>query len=207
MLEIINITCERDDNVLFSEVSFTLQHGEVLQIAGHNGAGKTSLLRLLAGIARPDQGQILWQGEPLFHQRQAWYSHLHWLGHRTGIKGTMTADENLCFYHPRHSRQQRWQALAQVGMVGYEDVPVALLSAGQQRRVALARLWLTDAPFWILDEPLTALDQQGIETITTRVEQHVRQGGAVIITTHQPLRPLSVPLRTLRLSTHEIMPS
>lgn len=205
MLEIIDITCERDDKPLFSGLSFTLQQGEILQIAGHNGAGKTSLLRLLAGFASPTHGQLLWQGQPLSHQRETWHQQLHWLGHRIGIKGAMTADENLRFYHPCHSRQQRWQALEQVDLVGYEEVPVALLSAGQQHRVALARLWLTDATVWVLDEPFTALDQQGINTLTSHLEQHVLQGGAVIVTTHQPLRPLCVPLRTLTLSTDEIM--
>ena len=99
--------------------------------------------------------------------------------------------------------EERWQALAQVELVGFEDVPVAQLSAGQQRRVALARLWLSRATFWILDEPFTALDAAGVQTLTTRLEQHVGQGGAVILTTHQPLRPLCVPLRTIMLSDDE----
>ena len=90
-----------------------------------------------------------------------------------GVKGALTADENLRFYHPEATIEARWQALAQVELVGFEDVPVAQLSAGQQRRVALARLWLSRATFWILDEPFTALDAAGVQTLTTRLEQHV----------------------------------
>lgn len=200
MINVIDIACERNDRMLFSGITFSLQAGEVLQIAGHNGAGKTSLLRLLAGLARPAEGQVLWQNVPVSRQREEWHAQLLWLGHRVGIKGSMTADENLRFYHPRCDRKQRWQALEQVALVGYEELPVAQFSAGQQRRVALARLWLSEALLWILDEPFTALDKAGIEALTARIEYHVRQGGTVILTTHQPLRALTVPLRTLNLS-------
>lgn len=200
MLNVIDIACERNDRLLFSGISFLLRPGEILQIAGDNGAGKTSLLRLLAGLAQPDDGQILWQNAPVSRQREAWHAQLLWLGHRVGIKGIMTADENLRFYHPDRARSERWQALEQVDLVGYEETPVAQLSAGQQRRVALARLWLSSAALWILDEPFTALDKTGVETLTRHIEQHVLHGGTVILTTHQPLRPLSVPLRALLLS-------
>ena len=206
MLNVTDIACERGDRLLFSGLSFTLQPGEILQIAGDNGAGKTSLLRLLAGLAQPGAGQILWQGVPVSRQREAWHAQLLWLGHRVGIKGIMTADENLRFYHPGRTLNQRWQALEQVDLVGYEETPVAQLSAGQQRRVALARLWLTRARLWILDEPFTALDKTGVETLTRHIEQHVLQGGTVIMTTHQPLRPLGVPLRTLLLSENGAPP-
>ena len=199
MLNVNDIACERNDQLLFSGLTFTLTAGEILQIAGSNGAGKTSLLRLLAGLAKPCAGQVLWQQKAVSRQREAWHAQLLWIGHRAGIKSTMTADENLHFYHPRCDRSRRWQALEQVALVGYEDLPVAQLSAGQQRRVALARLWLSEAAVWILDEPFTAIDKAGTEVLTRRIEQHVEQGGAVLLTTHQPLRPLAVPLRTLTL--------
>lgn len=199
MLNVIDIACERNDRLLFSGLSFTLGQGEILQIAGHNGAGKTSLLRLLAGLAKPCEGRVLWRDASVTRQREEWHAQLLWLGHRAGVKSIMTADENLHFYHPHCTRNQRWEALEQVELVGYEEIPVAQLSAGQQRRVALARLWLTRTDLWILDEPFTALDKTGVETLTLRMEQHVEQGGTVILTTHQPLRPLSVPLRTLQL--------
>lgn len=199
MLEINNIACLRDERELFANLSFSVQPGEIIQISGQNGAGKTSLLHLLTGLSIPHEGQISWQGKPLRRMRDAWHSQLLWLGHQVGVKGALTADENLRFYHPEAAIDTRWQALEQVELVGFEDVPVAQLSAGQQRRVALARLWLSRAAFWILDEPFTALDAAGVQTLTTRLEQHVTQGGAVILTTHQPLRPLCIPLRTIML--------
>ena len=199
MLNVKDIACERNDRLLFSSITFTLDYGEILQIAGPNGAGKTSLLRLLAGLAKPCAGDVLWQDKPISRQREAWHAGLLWLGHRAGVKSSMTADENLQFYHPDCDRSRRWQALEQAALAGYEDLPVAQLSAGQQRRVALARLWLTRAAVWILDEPFTAIDRAGTEILTRRIEQHVEQGGVAILTTHQPLRALSVPLRVLTL--------
>lgn len=207
MLDIKNISGTRGERELFTGLSFTVAPGEALQISGQNGAGKTSLLQLLTGLSTPAAGQVCWQGTPLRQQREVWHRQLLWLGHQAGIKGALTADENLHFYHPGASLEARWQALAQVSLVGCEDLPAAQLSAGQQRRVALARLWLTDARYWILDEPFTSLDATGIETLTLRMEQHVAGGGALILTTHQPLRPLSVPLRTLRLSEYEAVAS
>ncbi|HBS6033998.1 TPA: cytochrome c biogenesis heme-transporting ATPase CcmA [Klebsiella aerogenes] len=203
MLEIKNIACLRDERTLFTHLSFSVQPGEIIQISGPNGAGKTSLLHLLTGLSTPEEGEIFWQGKPLRRTRDSWHAQLLWLGHQVGVKGALTADENLRFYHPEATIEARWQALEQVELVGFEDVPVAQLSAGQQRRVALARLWLSRATFWILDEPFTALDAAGVQTLTTRLEQHVGHGGAVILTTHQPLRPLCVPLRTIMLSDDE----
>ncbi|MEI9540055.1 cytochrome c biogenesis heme-transporting ATPase CcmA [Enterobacter cancerogenus] len=203
MLEIRNIACLRDERTLFTHLSFAVQPGVIIQISGANGAGKSSLLHLLTGLSTPEEGEILWQGKPLRRIRDDWYAQLLWLGHQVGVKVALTADENLHFYHPDVTIEARWQALAQVDLVGFEDVPVAQLSAGQQRRVALARLWLSRATFWILDEPFTALDAAGVQTLTSRLEQHVELGGAVILTTHQPLRPLCVPLRTIMLRDDE----
>ncbi|EOL8956705.1 cytochrome c biogenesis heme-transporting ATPase CcmA [Cronobacter dublinensis] len=200
MLEARNLACLRDERLLFRALSFRVPPGEVVHLVGANGAGKTSLLRLLVGLARPEQGDVLWRGEPLAHQRSAFHQELLWLGHLPGIKAALTADENLAFYHPAAARDARWQALAAIGLGGYEDLLVAQLSAGQQRRAALARLWLSDAPLWVLDEPLTALDAAGVEAFTRRLEHHAARGGAIILTTHQPLRALHCPLRTLSLT-------
>ncbi|WP_058912709.1 cytochrome c biogenesis heme-transporting ATPase CcmA [Entomohabitans teleogrylli] len=205
MLEAKALTCIRDERELFSGLSFSVQGGEVVQVAGHNGAGKTSLLRILSGLARPDNGQVFWQGELISRARDIWHRNLLWLGHQSGVKSVMTPDENLRFYHPHSTRQARWQALEEVELLGYEDVPVAQMSAGQQRRVALARMWLSDAALWILDEPFTALDVAGIEKLTVKMEQHVGRGGAVILTTHQPLRALVCPLRSIRLTAGEVV--
>ncbi|MEB5922973.1 cytochrome c biogenesis heme-transporting ATPase CcmA [Franconibacter pulveris 1160] len=200
MLEAHHLTCVRDERVLFEALSLTVQPGEIVQIAGANGAGKTSLLRILTGLATPESGNVCWQGEPIRRQRDVFHHQLLWLGHQPGVKAVLTADENLRFYHPRLSQDARWAALAATGLVGYEDVPVAQLSAGQQRRVALARLWLSDAALWVLDEPFTALDVAGIETLTRRLERHASRGGAVVLTTHQPLRPVNCPLRCITLN-------
>lgn len=203
MLEAHHLTCVRDERVLFEALSLTVQPGEIVQIAGANGAGKTSLLRILTGLATAEAGKVCWQGEPIRRQRDVFHHQLLWLGHQPGVKAVLTADENLRFYHPRLSQDARWAALAATGLIGYEDVPVAQLSAGQQRRVALARLWLSDAALWVLDEPFTALDVAGIETLTRRLERHASRGGAVVLTTHQPLRPVSCPLRCITLNAPE----
>ncbi|MDE4777654.1 cytochrome c biogenesis heme-transporting ATPase CcmA [Klebsiella quasipneumoniae subsp. similipneumoniae] len=199
MLHAERLTCIVDDRPLFAELTLSLAAGELLQVAGDNGAGKTSLLRILCGLARPESGGVSWQGQPLAKVRESFHRQLLWLGHKPGVNAALTADENLRFFFPGSRLQQRERALAAVGLAGYEDLPLNQLSAGQQRRVALTRLWLTDAPLWILDEPFTALDATAMETLTRRLEQHARQGGSAILTTHQPLRPLRCPLRTLHL--------
>ena len=192
-----------DDRVLFQALTLTVGPGELLQVPGDNGAGKTSLLRMLCGLTRPESGTVSWQGEPLASVREAFHRQLLWLGHKPGVKTALTADENLHFFFPQTRQQTREAALAEMGLAGYEDVPLSQLSAGQQRRVALTRLWLTSATLWILDEPFTALDASAIATLSRRLEQHVLAGGSAILTTHQPLRPLACALRTLRLGAGE----
>lgn len=187
MLDAINLTCVRDDRVLFSELSFSVSPGEMVQIAGKNGAGKTSLLRILAGLAQAEEGEVKWQGEGLGRARYQYHQDLLWLGHQPGIKTVLTAFENLSFYHANGSESLRWQALTEVGLLGFEDVPVNQLSAGQQRRVALARLWLSSHKLWILDEPFTAIDVAGVDKLTHQLKRHTENGGMVILTTHQPL--------------------
>ena len=189
MLEARELLCERDERTLFSGLSFTLNAGEWGQITGSNGAGKTTLLRLLTGLSRPDAGDVLWQGQPL-----------HQVRHQPGIKTRLTALENLHFYHRDGDTAQCLEALAQAGLAGFEDIPVNQLSAGQQRRVALARLWLTRATLWILDEPFTAIDVNGVDRLTQRMAQHTEQGGIVILTTHQPLNVAERKIRRISLT-------
>ncbi|EBX9004062.1 cytochrome c biogenesis heme-transporting ATPase CcmA, partial [Salmonella enterica subsp. enterica serovar Hvittingfoss] len=166
---------------------------------GGNGAGKTTLLRLLTGLARPDGGEVYWQGEPLRRVRDSFHRSLLWIGHQPGIKTRLTARENLHFFHPGDGARLP-EALAQAGLAGFEDVPVAQLSAGQQRRVALARLWLTRAALWVLDEPFTAIDVNGVARLTRRMAAHTAQGGMVILTTHQPLPGAADTVRRLVLT-------
>ncbi|VEI20501.1 Cytochrome c biogenesis ATP-binding export protein CcmA [Serratia plymuthica] len=190
MLEAKSLSCVHDERILFSELSFTVKPGEIIQVEGPNGAGKTSLLRILAGLAQPENGEVCWRGQNTLRHRENYHQDLLFLGHQPGIKTMLTPFENLQFYQAVRTapdRQAIWRALEQVGLVGYEDLPVAQLSAGQQRRVALARLWLSECPLWILDEPLTAIDKQGVAELISLFEQHAQQGGMVLLTTHQDL--------------------
>ncbi|QML58559.1 cytochrome c biogenesis heme-transporting ATPase CcmA [Escherichia coli] len=200
MLEARELLCERDERTLFSGLSFTLNAGEWVQITGSNGAGKTTLLRLLTGLSRPDAGEVLWQGQPLHQVRDSYHQNLLWIGHQPGIKTRLTALENLHFYHRDGDTAQCLDALAQAGLAGFEDIPVNQLSAGQQRRVALARLWLTRATLWILDEPFTAIDVNGVDRLTQRMAQHTEQGGIVILTTHQQLNVAESKIRRISLT-------
>ncbi|MFG6077551.1 cytochrome c biogenesis heme-transporting ATPase CcmA [Erwinia sp. OPT-41] len=203
MLQAHNLTCVRDERMLFSELSFTVSAGDIVQIEGANGAGKTSLLRILAGLSRAEQGEVLWQQQPVRKQREVWHRALLYLGHHPGVKAVLTARENLQFFHALEPEEKLWQALEEVDLAGYEEVPVAQLSAGQQRRVALARLWLSRSPLWILDEPLTAIDKSGVTKLMALFARHADNGGSVILTTHQELPGSAQRVRKIRLSVTE----
>ena len=207
MLEAKNLSCVRDERPLFSALSFTVKPGDIIQVEGPNGAGKTSLLRILAGLARPESGEVCWHGQNTLRHRERYYQDLLFLGHQPGIKTMLTPFENLQFYQAVRGapdRQAIWQALEQVGLVGYEDLPVAQLSAGQQRRVALARLWLSSSPLWILDEPLTAIDKQGVAELISLFEQHAQQGGMVLLTTHQDLAGATQAVGKISLTENRV---
>lgn len=207
MFEALNLSCVRDERTLFSGLSFTIETGEMVQIEGRNGAGKTSLLRILAGLSSPEAGEVRWQGVNTRRQRDVFHQQLLYLGHQPGVKSVLTAYENLAFYQSVNgtaSADAIYQALENVGLLGYEDVTVAQMSAGQQRRVALARLWLSDAPLWILDEPLTAIDKQGVSTLIELFEQHAQRGGMVLLTTHQDLQGVNRDVRKIRLTSAEL---
>jgi len=208
MFEAVNLSCVRDERPLFSDLSFTIEPGDMVQIEGQNGAGKTSLLRILAGLSSPDSGEVRWKGENTCRQRDLFHQDLLFLGHQPGIKSVLTAYENLAFYQSVDGKvdsEALYQALENVGLLGYEDVTVAQMSAGQQRRVALARLWLTRAPLWILDEPLTAIDKQGVATLIELFEMHAGRGGMVVLTTHQDLQGVNRDVRKLRLTSAELL--
>lgn len=201
MLEAKSLSCVRDERILFSELSFSVQPGDIIQVEGPNGAGKTSLLRILAGLARPDGGEVCWRGRNTLRDRANYQQDLLFIGHQPGIKAVLTPFENLQFYQAVRGaaeHQAIWRALEQVGLVGYEDLPVAQLSAG--RRVALARLWLSAAPLWILDEPLTAIDKQGVAELISLFEQHAQRGGMVLLTTHQDLAGVGQTVGKVRLA-------
>lgn len=201
-LEAVALACERDWRLLFEQLELRLEKGQMLQISGPNGSGKTSLLRLLCGLMQPTAGQILIRGRPLESQRSELARNLLWIGHAAGIKGLLTPEENLawlCALHQPADREAIWQALAQVGLRGFEDVPCHTLSAGQQRRVALARLYLAPPPLWILDEPFTALDKHGVVQLEAHLARHCEQGGLVVLTTHHTLTEKPAGYRELDL--------
>ncbi|WP_269517561.1 cytochrome c biogenesis heme-transporting ATPase CcmA [Alteromonas sp. BMJM2] len=191
MLKACELTCVKRDRVLFENVSLAVNAGELLYVRGPNGAGKTSLLRILTGLSTPESGTVLFNGEDIADSSLSYLSTLLYLGHKSGTNGSLSALDNLRFWLAQHQvkceESQLFDALMRIGLVGLEDVPVRFLSAGQQRRVALARLWLKPADVWILDEPFTALDVKGIALLEGRMKSHVERGGVVITTSHQPL--------------------
>ncbi|MES2819711.1 MAG: cytochrome c biogenesis heme-transporting ATPase CcmA [Pseudomonadota bacterium] len=202
LLETLSLACERDWRLLFEGLDLRVQGGEMLQVAGPNGSGKTSLLRLLCGLMQPTQGEVRLNGRALTEQRSELARELLWIGHAAGIKGLLSAEENLawlCALHRPASRAAIWQALAAVGLSGFEDVPCHTLSAGQQRRVALARLYLAAPPLWVLDEPFTALDKEGVAQLESHLARHCEQGGLVLLTTHHPLSIKPAGFRQLDL--------
>jgi len=189
-LSVENLLIERDDRLLFKDLTFTLSAGEVIQLVGRNGSGKTSLIRTLLGLMPDFEGDLLWKGQPLHQERDDFFNNLLYLGHKPSIKSALTAKENLEWLiapYCKVSDEAIEQALSEVGLRGYEDVECHSMSAGQNRRVALAQLYLLDLPVWILDEPFTAIDLAGVSQLEKRISEHAAQGGAIILTTHHVL--------------------
>nr|WP_314570440.1 cytochrome c biogenesis heme-transporting ATPase CcmA [uncultured Pseudomonas sp.] len=201
-LHATDLACDRDGRLLFEHLQVQVATGDMLQVCGPNGCGKTSLLRVLAGLMQPADGQVVFASPALHAQRSERGGQLLWIGHATGIKDALSPEENLawlCALHTPASREHIWTALAAIGLRGFEDVPCRMLSAGQQRRVALARLYLPGPPLWILDEPFTALDAQAVEQLEQHLVDHCEQGGMVVLTTHHVLGQTPNRYRRLEL--------
>lgn len=195
MLEALDLECTRGDRRLFKHLAFMLERGELLHLHGHNGSGKTTLMRTVCGLIAPSAGEIRWQGKNIRKQREEFSRDLVYIGHKDAIKADLTGTENLrtaCQLDGNPiTEQQAWDALERMGLRGHEDLPARVLSQGQKKRVALARLLLNRSPLWILDEPFIALDKAAVALLESLIQEHLKQGGMVMITTHQ-----DVPLTT-----------
>jgi len=202
LLQSENLECTRDDRLLFSGLCFELSAGQVLQIEGPNGSGKTSLLRILCGLRRPDQGCVKWCGDDIVGSREDYYANMAYIGHLPCVKADLSTEENIRALLDTRTQSASsagiGRVLATVGLAGFEDVPAKALSSGQRRRVLLAYLLLTQSRLWILDEPLTALDVQGVGLMETMILQHREQGGGVIFTTHHGMK-LPCEMRSVHL--------
>ncbi|WP_448565653.1 cytochrome c biogenesis heme-transporting ATPase CcmA [Thalassotalea ganghwensis] len=189
LLSAKNLTCIREERVLFEALDLTFLPGEIVQIEGPNGAGKTSLLRILAGLSVPYDGNVFFHQQDITRDKETFHQNLLYIGHLAGVKGEMTAQENLTFNLAMAGliSNQAEQTLEKVNLLGFEDALANHLSAGQHRRIALAKLWQSNAPIWILDEPFTAIDKTGVSTLEQLFVDHTKRGGCVILTTHQDL--------------------
>ena len=184
-----NLTCIREERMLFENLNLNICPGDIVQIEGANGSGKTSLLRILAGLSLPYEGDVLFQDQPIAQTREQFHQNLLFLGHLPGVKGEMSAQENLEFNLALHGLDSNCaeKTLSEVNLLGFEDALASHLSAGQHRRIALAKLWQSQAPIWILDEPFTAIDKLGVKKLEQLFLQHADNGGCIILTTHQDL--------------------
>ncbi len=192
----------RGDRHVLKGVSLTLAPRQLLHIRGPNGSGKTTLLRVACGLLRPEQGEVRWGREPISKVRLEYQAMLAYASHEPALKGDLTALENLRFavgLKRRLSSDELRASLQQTGVAGCADLPARVLSAGQRRRVAMARVLAMGAALWLLDEPFTNLDTAGVELMSALLRSHVERGGAALVVAHQTL-DLGVDSRSLDLA-------
>jgi heme exporter protein A len=205
MLEVRDLACQRGEQLLFSGVSFDVSAGELLWVEGRNGAGKTSLLRILCGLSPAETGTVRWQGESIRSARESFFGDTLFLAHSNGLKEDLTIAENLQF-HGRLAgmpadAERIDAALLACGLTERRDLAVRHLSQGQRRRAALARLWLARSrKLWILDEPFAALDAESVERLAAHLGGHLEAGGLAVLTTHQEVPLPAGRTRRLRLA-------
>jgi heme exporter protein A len=201
VLAVNDLSCERDERELFTHLQFSIAAGEMLHVQGANGSGKTTLLRILCGLNADYTGDILWDGRDRREVHEEFCAGVFYLGHSPAINKTLTPLQNLRWYCASRGFSDDaaiLRALAALGLKGYAEIPCYQMSAGQQRRVSLARMQLSPAKLWILDEPFTALDRKGVADLEATIAAFAQAGGAVILTTHHPLQ-LAGNLRVLNL--------
>jgi heme exporter protein A len=204
MLQGSNLACVRGDRRLFKDVNFSLEAGGLMQVRGPNGSGKTSMLRMLCGLSNPALGEITWCGTAIRSLGGDYYAAMTYMGHLSGTKDDLTVVENLRISSAlaglEVNETQAREALQHMGLGGRETLPVKVLSQGQRRRVALARLLVCQTKLWILDEPLAALDVSAVKLMQSILEQHLEQGGMVVMTTHQEIEITAASITQLQLA-------
>lgn len=188
-ISVHDLACRRGGRTLFSGLAWCAGAGTVVTVRGANGAGKTSLLRLLAGFGLPEHGEVRWAGRPIRDDRAAFHRSVAWVGHADGVKADLSPRENLAFHRALHPAPAASvdAALDAFGLTRAADDPCRTLSAGQRRRTALARLLLGTSALWILDEPMAALDADGQRSVAALLARHVDDGGIAVVTSHQPI--------------------
>lgn len=189
LLETRDLSCTRNDRLLFDELNIRLEAGQMLLVEGPNGSGKTSLLRILTGLRLADRGQVLWRGQPIEFLAGDYYEQVNYVGHHDGIKHELTCIENLRLARAMGIPSERDidDVLEQVNLYAEGEFEVASLSAGQRRRLALARLLATESVLWILDEPFTSLDRDSMAMFSRFFAQHLQAEGAVVMTSHHEI--------------------
>lgn len=204
VLEAINLECVRGERRLFSGLNFSLGPGGLVQLTGANGSGKTSLLRMLCRLAPAAKGEIRWQGANICSLGEEYFTSLAYIGHRPGVKDELTAIENLRVSAGLAGTEVKLedaaQALQTMGLGGRENLPARLLSEGQRRRLALARLTVCTSVLWLLDEVLTSLDKAAVALVSSLFEDHLGKGGMAIVATHQELNVSASSFQRIELA-------
>lgn len=202
LLQINDLSCVRDDRVLFEHLNLSLNGGQMLLVEGRNGSGKTSLLRILTGLKLADEGDILWEGVSISKLTADYYEQVNYVGHHDGVKRELTCLENLRLVQAmgKPAELDLDDALEAVNLYRYGDTPVSNLSAGQKRRLAMARLLVAESTLWILDEPFTSLDKKSMASFQTMFEQHLQNEGMIVMTSHHDIEMSDSNLLRLDLS-------
>ena len=202
LLEVKDLACVRDDRVLFEHLSLSLDAGQMLLVEGRNGSGKTSLLRILTGLKLADHGDVFWQGCSIGQLAADYYEQMNYIGHHDGVKRELTCIENLRLAQAmgKPAVIDLEDVLEQVNLYRYGDTPVSHLSAGQKRRLALARLIATESRLWVLDEPFTSLDKKSMAQFETMFAQHLAEDGAIVMTSHHDIEMQGSNIQRLELS-------